>query len=139
MKIKLDLVSLGDDGFHIFCNVKVNGKKCRALVDTGASKTVISRNLAHNLNLPSIQLSDENRMTGIQPGEMDVAFTRVDSMVLGHMKFKDIVAGLVDMEHVRLQYKAFKIKPFKLIIGGDILYKGKAVIDYKNKVLKLSK
>jgi len=139
MKIKLDIQSLGDDGYHIFCTVKVNGKKCRALIDTGASKTVVGTKLAESQKMDIIHMSGENQMTGIQPGEMEVMFTRIDSIAFGALKFKDIIAGLIDMDHVSAQYKTLNIKPFKLIIGGDILFKGNAVIDYKNKFLRLKK
>lgn len=139
MKLKLDIQSLGEDGYHIFCTVKVNGKKCRALIDTGASKTVVGIHLANALNLKRISLSGPNQMTGIQPGDMEVAFTQIDTIAFGSLKFKDMIAGLIDMQHVNTQYKSLNIKPFKLIIGGDILYRGSAVIDYKNKFLKLKK
>lgn len=139
MKLKLDIQSLGEDGYHIFCSVKVNGKKCRALIDTGASKTVVGVQLANSLKLNKISLSGPNQMTGIQPGEMEVAFSQIDTIAFGSLKFKDIIAGLIDMNHVNAQYKSLNIKPFKLIIGGDILYRGSAVIDYKNKFLKLKK
>ncbi len=139
MKLKLDIQSLGDDGCHIFCSVKVNGKKCRALIDTGASKTVVGKQLAKSLEMDIINMAGENQMTGIQPGEMEVSFTKIDTITFGTLKFKDIIAGLIDMKHVSTQYKTLNIKPFKLIIGGDILYKGNAVIDYKNKFLKLKK
>lgn len=139
MKLKLDIQSLGDDGYHIFCTVKVNGKKCRALIDTGASKTVVGKQLAKSLKMEIINLSGANQMTGIQPGEMEVSFTKIDTIAFGTLKFQNLIAGLIDMKHVSAQYKTFNIKPFKLIIGGDILFMGNAVIDYKNKFLKLKK
>ncbi|MFM9946172.1 MAG: retropepsin-like aspartic protease [Bacteroidia bacterium] len=139
MKIKIELQSLGDDGYHIFCKVKVNGKKCRALIDTGASKTVIGKKLIKKLKVEEFKPQGLNQMTGIHPGEMDVAFARIESISFGTLKFKNIITGLIDLEHVNMQYKTLKIEPFQLIIGGDILAKGKAVIDYKNKLLKLEK
>jgi hypothetical protein len=86
-----------------------------------------------------VKVNGDNQMTGIHPGEMDVAFARIDSISFGSLKFKNIITGLIDLEHVNKQYKTLKIEPFQLIIGGDILVKGKAVIDYKNKLLKLDK
>lgn len=139
MKIKLELQSLGDDGYHIFCKVKVKGKKCRALIDTGASKTVVGKTLIKKLKIDEFKLKGDNQMTGIHPGEMDVAFASIESISFGKLIFENIVAGLIDLEHVNQQYKTLNIEPFDLIIGGDILTKGKAVIDYKNKFLKLVK
>jgi predicted aspartyl protease len=139
MKIKIDLQSLGDDGYHIFCNVKVNSKKYRALIDTGASKTVIGQKLIQKLKLETFKPDGDNQMTGIHPGAMEVAFAKIENISFGNLKFKNTIAGLIDLEHVNLQYKTLNIKPFDLIIGGDILTKGKAIIDYKRKLLHLYK
>ncbi len=139
MKIKIEIQSLGDDGYHIFCKLKVNGLKCRALIDTGASKTVLSKSLFKKLKLKEFKLTSDNRMTGIQPGTMNTKFVIVDTISIGKLEFINLVSGLIDMKHVDEQYKTLNIQPFQLILGGDILQKGKAVIDYKSKTLKLSK
>ncbi len=130
---------MGDDSYHLFCKVKVNGKKCRALIDTGASKSVIGKKLIEKLKVEEYKVKGDNQMTGIHPGEVNVAFAKIDSIAFGNLKFKNLITGLIDLEHVNLQYKTLNIEPFELILGGDILSKGKAVIDYKNKFLKLVK
>ena len=84
-------------------------------------------------------MNGDNQMTGIHPGEVNVAFAKIESIAFDNLKFKNLIAGLIDLEHVNLQYKTLNIEPFELILGGDILSKGKAVIDYKNKFLKLVK
>ena len=139
MKIKIELQSLGDDGYHIFCKVKINGIKCRALIDTGASKTVVGKQMLKKLKLLKASNPQDNQMTGIQPGELDVSFALIETIAFGKLKFNNIFSGLIDLSHVAKQYKSLKIEPFQIIIGGDILYKGKAVIDYKNKYMKLTK
>ena len=130
---------MGDDSYHLFCKVKVNGKKCRAIIDTGASKSVIGKKLSEKIKLEEYKVKGNNQMTGIHPGEVNVAFAKIDSIAFGNLKFKNLITGLIDLEHVNLQYKTLNIEPFELILGGDILSKGKAVIDYKNKFLKLVK
>ena len=139
MKIKIELQSLGDDGYHIFCKVKINGIKCRALIDTGASKTVVGKQMLKKLKLLKASNPQDNQMTGIQPGELDVSFALIETIAFGKLKFNNIFSGLIDLSHVAKQYKSLKIEPFQIIMGGDILYKGKAVIDYKNKYMKLTK
>ena len=41
--VKLLITSLDGTGVHVFLNVLVNEKKCRFLLDTGASKTVLDK------------------------------------------------------------------------------------------------
>jgi predicted aspartyl protease len=139
MKIKIEIESLGNDGVHLFCKVKVNGLKCRALIDTGASKTVISRELSELLNLTDFISPADNQLTGIHPGEMEVTFAQIKKIAFKNLVFKNILTGLIDIDHVKAQYTMLKIEPPLLILGGDILNTGLAVIDYKNKVLKLQK
>ena len=38
--LKLEIVPIEDDGYHIFIEAFINGKKARLLIDTGASRTV---------------------------------------------------------------------------------------------------
>ena len=118
---------------------KVNGNKCRALIDTGASKTVIGKTLSLKLNLEEFVNPNDNQMTGIHPGEMNVTFARVETIGFGKLIFKNLITGLIEMEHVNMQYASLKIKPFDLTIGGDLLFMGSAVIDYENKFLILKK
>lgn len=139
MKINLDVQALGDDGFHIFCRVKVNGKTCKALIDTGASKSVISKKLVEKLKITEFTPHNENQMTGIHPEEMKVSFATIESINFDKIEYTNIIAGVIDLEHVNAQYKTLGIRPFQIIIGGDILVLGKALIDYYNKKLKLSK
>ncbi len=138
MKLNIELQNIGDDGFHIFCKVTINGKKCRAIIDTGASKTVINSNTFNTLGLEELIVNDDNQMLGIVPVKMDFTFVKLNSNRLGKFELKDLAVGMVDLEHVIHQYKKLKIKPFDIIIGGDVLTKGKAVIDYNLKCLTLS-
>ncbi len=130
---------MGDDGYHIFCKVKVKSKKLRALIDTGASKTVVGRKLFDLLKLENYVSNDSNLMTGIQPGDMDVSYAILNDLTIGTMVFKNSIVGIVDFEHVNKQYQSIGMQPFDLIIGGDILKRGQAMIDYKNSILKLSR
>jgi len=128
---------LGDDGYHIFCRVKVNGIKCRALIDTGASKTVLGKPLHQKLNITEFMADMDNSMTGIHPIGMNIVFAKIDEISIGKIKFNNLMTGLIDMDHVSKQYESLNIKPFDLIIGGDILHKGNAIINFKDKTLEL--
>lgn len=128
---------MGDDGYHIFCRVKVNGIKCRALIDTGASKTVLGKPLHQKLNITEFMADMDNSMTGIHPIGMNIVFAKIDEISIGKIKFNNLMTGLIDMDHVSKQYESLNIKPFDLIIGGDILHKGNAIINFKDKTLEL--
>ncbi|MCB9252254.1 MAG: retropepsin-like domain-containing protein [Flavobacteriales bacterium] len=133
----MKIEQLGDEGFHVFCRIKLNGIFYRALIDTGASKSVMDKKLLSELQLRSFSLTSDHQMLGIQPGELDVEFTHIREIKLGRVKFENMVLGLLDMDHVQEQYRSLNIKPFEVIIGGDLLSSGNAVIDYGLKKLTI--
>lgn len=138
-RIAIQLVALGDDGFHIFCKVKVNGKKVRALIDTGASKSVLSKHYAAQMNnLKEVQVSDA-QTSGIGPEKVEAEFAVIKKLSFGKLNVKKLVVGLIDLSHVEAVYEQFNIKPFDMIIGGDVLLLLKAKIDYRKKKLILTK
>ena len=77
-------------------------------------------------------------MTGIQQGKLEISFARVD-IGFGKLIFHDLITGLIDLRHVTRQYRKIKVEPFQLILGGDILFLGRAVIDYNLRVLEIGK
>ena len=56
---------------------------------------------------------------------------------LGRAKVFNLYCGLIDLEHVGETYKAMGLKPFDVIIGGDILKLLNAEISYKEDYIKL--
>jgi len=126
----IEIVALGDDGFHLFCKAKMNGKKIRALIDTGASKTVLSSSYAKKLGKKKYVEVLENETSGIGPEQLQPEFIEVKSIELGKIKVKKHVIGILDMSHVVDLYKKLGIKPFDLLIGSDILLELNALIDF---------
>lgn len=138
LKINIILQQVSD-GFHIFCNVKLGKNNCRALIDTGASKSVLSKSFKEKLNLEEFVIPNDNQISGIHPGQTDISFVKIENLSFGKFTICDFITGIIDLEHINEQYKILGIKPFDLIIGGDILAETNAVIDYKNKTLVLTK
>ncbi|MBO6518177.1 MAG: clan AA aspartic protease [Bacteroidia bacterium] len=137
-KIKIDLVHLGDEGCHIFCKAKIDGKKARVLIDTGASKTVLSKEFANGLKrLKYLELPEENGTAGIGPEKIEAQFARIKSIQFKKLNIKKLVVGTIDVTHVKQLYENLNIKPFDLILGGEVLEKYNAHIDYKNRILLL--
>ncbi|MCC6721999.1 MAG: retropepsin-like domain-containing protein [Bacteroidia bacterium] len=139
MKIKITIEPIGDDGFHVFCNLKINDIKCRALIDTGASKTVISIELKEKLNLPDFINPNDNLVSGIHPEKVDVSFVTIEKLSFGKFNINNLISGTINLSHVNEQYKILKIKPFDLILGSDVLYNSKALIDFNSKFLVLNR
>jgi len=135
--IKLKRIDLGDEGCHLFCKGRVQGIPIRILIDTGASKSVIGLEFSKRLkNLKYVQV-DENETSGIGPEKVVTQFALLRRLRLGDLRIKKLVVGIVELSHVENLYHRLGYKPFDMILGGEILYKHHAVIDYKRKSLTL--
>lgn len=135
--IKTKRVDLGDEGCHIFCKGIINGEKVRILIDTGASKSVISSALADKLiDLEYVDMPD-NETSGIGPEKVVARFARLKKMKIKKLKIRDLIVGVMDVSHVQEMYDRFGHKSFDVILGGDILFEYKALIDYKFNTLLL--
>jgi Aspartyl protease len=137
VKIKLKRIDLGEEGCHLFCKGKIQGKPIRILIDTGASKSVIGMKLSSELaDLLPVEVR-ENETSGIGPEKVVTEFAQLNKLRLGNLVIKDLVVGIVDFSHVNELYDNLGYKPFDMILGGEILYKHKANIDYKKGLLTL--
>jgi hypothetical protein len=140
VKIPLHIVSLDAEGFHLFIHAELNGKPANMLLDTGASKTVFDINRISKLIRKRKKTfeSFEKLSTGLGTNTMESHFTVFKLFTISGLIIENYTAILLDMAHVNQSYEMLKIQPIDGILGSDLLMKYKAVIDYKNKILKLT-
>jgi len=140
IKIPLHIVSLEAEGFHLFIPAELNGKPANMLLDTGASKTVFDINRISKLVRKRKKTfeSFEKLSTGLGTNTMESHFTVFKLFTISGLIIENYTAILLDMAHVNQSYEMLKIQPIDGVLGSDLLMKYKAVIDYKNKILKLT-
>ncbi|MCS6819927.1 MAG: retropepsin-like aspartic protease [Chitinophagales bacterium] len=136
-KVPLLIKDIRGAGFHVFLKVTVNGKRCVFLLDTGASKTVISKTW-YEKNIGKRKLkSIKEETAGLHSSVAESFFGKIPMLEIGKLAIKNSVYAAIDLTHVNSMYKKAGIKPIQGILGSDILLKYKAVIDYGNLVLTL--
>jgi hypothetical protein len=141
IKIPLKLINLQDDGFHLLVEIVVFGEKHLAVLDTGASRTVFNKSLL-NHHLTDITVaedahSEEHQATTLFSTSNTVLAT-LPALKIGKLKLKKYTTVGLDLQSVNDTYEHLGHPAISAIIGGDILMKYKAVIDYKKLVMKLS-
>ena len=131
--LPLRFLELNDNGAHLLTEIKVNGKKARVLIDTGASNTVFDKHRLHAF-LKGARLQSEERLsTGLGTNSMESQSVVFQKMELGSLLIENHYTLVLDLGHVNTSYAQMKIKPIDGVIGGDILRKFKARIDYGKK------
>ncbi|MFH0896181.1 MAG: retropepsin-like aspartic protease [Bacteroidota bacterium] len=124
-------------GYHIFIKAKMNGHSVNMLVDTGASKTVFDKVRGEELmNEDSLTVNPEVTM-GIGADSMESHIAVVDSLKLGKLEILKLKTVFLDLSHVNRAFEMIGIRQVDGIIGGDILRKYEATIDYKTAGLTL--
>jgi hypothetical protein len=115
---------------------KINGHRLNLILDTGAGYTHLDRTrTAH------IGLAWQERGTG--PGrpvpKNHLSFTTVHSFVIGSVNIDTPKVYSYDASAVNRQLELHSDLPIDGLLGGDILDRHSAIIDYKNRDLFITR
>ncbi len=128
--VKLKTIPSG----HHLIKAKINGKKGKFILDTGASNTVIAQSKAKKFQL---KLKDtEHKAAGAGTTEIDINTTGKNSLEIGRWKIKKIRFVTMDLQHINQAMALFDTK-VDGIIGADVLHAGKGIIQYDKDLLFL--
>ncbi|MBP8248580.1 MAG: clan AA aspartic protease [Chitinophagales bacterium] len=133
--IPLIIKTIPPKGYHIFVDGKIGRHKMRFLIDTGASKSVINQDYAQNHFSNSLITKTDHLTTGLGANIPNSSFIRLHRVKLDKFSLKTVHFALLDLSMVNQAYSSAGLDPVEAIIGGDILKKYGAVIDYGNKQL----
>jgi hypothetical protein len=139
VSIPLKLIPLEQDGFHLMLKVKVNNKIARLILDTGASKTVFDKNKIERYVGHDQFEKNEHMSTGLGTDSMESHMVDIKKFSLGDLMIKNIKLVLLDLRHISQTYELMGLPAIDGVLGGDILKKYNAVIDYKEPAVLLMK
>jgi hypothetical protein len=136
-KISLDLVTLEAAGCHLLVAARWQKRKLRLVLDTGASKTVFDTRLVQQW-FPHLELqASEQASAGLGTQSMQSATFILVDFKLGKCKVKQMEVAALDLQHILETYDQLEQGPIHGILGGDILLKYGAKIDYQKLRLTL--
>ena len=133
--IPINILIIEEDGFHLQVNILINNKPARFLIDTGASKTVF------DINTISIFIEDikpeiqDALSTGLGTNTMLSHKAKINRFKIGQLEIFDFDAVLLDLSHVNKSYTQLGLPDIQGVLGGDLLLKYNAVINYREKNL----
>ncbi|MEX6626962.1 retropepsin-like aspartic protease [Tenacibaculum salmonis] len=122
---------------HLELKAKINGVKGTFILDTGASNSCVGLDLINRFKL--ISEESEVKAAGAGAVDMETQKSENNSLQIGKWKTNQCHLVLFDLVHVNTALTQHKAKKVDGIIGADILYSGKAFIDYDKKLLYLKK
>lgn len=127
---------LQGSGFHIFVNVLVEGVRCRFLIDTGASRTVIDKHFFET-KLGRKMKVIRQETTGLHSTVMESYRGNLKSFSIGPKELKKVDVAGIDLTHVNGTYKKLKQPKIQGILGSDLMLKYKMILDYGQQKIHL--
>lgn len=137
ISVPLTLINLQDDGFHLLVEIVVFGQKLLAVVDTGASRSVFDKSFIKN-HIKDLEHTEESHATTLFTTSSTLQAI-IPEIKIGRLMLNDYETVALDLEAVNLAYQGLGHPPIIAIIGGDLLLKYQAKIDYKKMKLFLYK
>lgn len=138
VRVPIQIIAIEDDGFHLLVNGTINGKDCCLLIDTGASRTVFDRSWMEALNPAAGVAENEKLSVGLGTNSMPSIVTVIESISFDRLEVKNYEAVALDLSHVLESYSKLGLPKVDGILGGDLLYQYRAVVDYGKSILTLN-
>ncbi len=137
VKVPLKIIDLHEDGFHPLVEIAVFGESFLVVLDTGASKTAFDNDLLLQANKNAkLKLSDK-LSTGLGTNTMLSSTATIHDLSIGDLSISEFEVAVLDLSTINVAYKQLGHPEVLGVLGGDILVKYKAVINYGKKQLKL--
>ena len=138
IEVPIQLLDIEGDGFHIMVQGKIHGKEAHFLIDTGASRSVFDPNTITDF-INVIQFEKKQGMTaGVGSSDLESSTFIIDNFSIGNLEIHNYEAVALDLENIHEMYAKLALPHIDGILGGDLLKKYKAVINYRNKKLRLT-
>ncbi|HSM63885.1 MAG TPA: retropepsin-like aspartic protease [Gillisia sp.] len=120
---------------HFELVAKINEVEGNFILDTGASSTCVGFDASTHFKL----FGEDSKIRAAGAGASNMLTQIASKTCIGieSWKSKKLDLVLFDLTHVNEALVNHKAEKVHGIIGADILKKGRAVIDYKNKALYL--
>ena len=133
IEVPLQLLDIEGEGFHIMVKGLIHGKEAHFLIDTGASRSVFDpKTIATFIENPVFQ-KKEGLTAGVGSSDLESATFVIDRLALGELEITHYEGVALDLENVHELYDKLNLPHIDGIIGGDLLQKYKAVINYRSK------
>jgi len=137
IKLPVEILTMDRKGCHLKVHIEVNGVRSAVIIDTGASNTVFDKNSLYLLAPDEKADKIESVSTAVGSNNLETHTANISVLGFGEHRLKNYKAVLLDLSNINEAFSMAGLSPVIGILGGDLLMKWKASIDYGNKTLKL--
>jgi hypothetical protein len=131
--VPLKIIDLHGDGYHPLLEIKVNGVSYILVLDTGASKTAFDYNLLEQSG--ALIIASERLSTGLGVTNMSSSTAVINDIQIGELHISDFEVAVLDLSAINIAYRQLDHPEVLGVLGGDILVKYSALIDYGKRMI----
>ncbi|HWZ15272.1 MAG TPA: aspartyl protease family protein [Mucilaginibacter sp.] len=135
--VPLIIIDLHEDGFHPLLEISVFGRPFLVVLDTGASKTAFDHTLLIQANSGMDIIVSDHLSTGLGTNSMASSTAIIHDLYIGSVLVTEFEIAVLDLSTINNAYRQLGHPEVLGVLGGDILMKYKAVIDYGMQTLEL--
>lgn len=136
--IPLEFLTLEGNGFHIIVEVELFDKTFKMVVDTGASKTVLDKTMILQSGIHESLFEQTNILsTGLGTNSMESFLLDVPVFKIHNWSKEHIQVAVLDLSSINYAYEQMNFAPVIGVLGGDLLARYGAVIDYGKQIIRL--
>ena len=138
IEVPLQLLDIEGEGFHIMVKGTIHGKEAHFLVDTGASRSVFDPTRIADF-IDDLHFEPKEGMSaGVGSTGLETSVFHIESFFVGDLEIRNYQAVALDLSNIHEMYANLGLPRIDGILGGDLLKRHKAVINYKGKKLRLT-
>ena len=138
IEVPLQLLDIEGEGFHVMVKGTIHDKEASFLIDTGASRSVFDTKTISTF-IEDLHFEKKEGVTaGVGSSDLESATFHIDQLSIGALEIRDYEAVALDLENIHEMYAKLNLPRIDGIMGGDLLRRYKAVINYRCKKLRLT-
>ena len=138
IEVPIQLLDIEGEGFHIMVRGMIHDKEASFLIDTGASRSVFDPKTITAF-IEDIQFEKKEGLSaGVGSSDLESATFVIDRLGIGALEITDYEGVALDLENIHEMYGKLGLPHIDGIIGGDVLRRYKAVINYRSRKLRLT-
>lgn len=139
MQLPIRLLDIEGEGFHAMVKGKINGMEANFLIDSGASRSVFDPNVISKF-IENPEFTKKPGITaGVGSSVLESSTFIINSLSFGDIEIHDYEAVALDLENIHENYQKLGLPPIDGIIGGDLLYRLKATLNYRLRKIRFTK
>jgi predicted aspartyl protease len=125
------------DGFNLYVDGSVNGKKARLMVDTGAFATLLHSRFVRQMKIP--MRDTPFRSSGVNLKQRGVQMATISRLSIGSMDLDRKDVGVINLEGLIHGGLLDASPPVAGLLGSEILRRHHGIIDFGTKDLYLKR